>query len=46
MGHLGNNCIWFGSLEAPEMHSDPDYDSFLADDFALGAARSRSDAKM
>lgn len=24
------------AYQAPEMHSDPDYDSFLADDFALG----------
>lgn len=24
------------AYQAPEMHTDPDYDSFLADDFALG----------
>lgn len=35
-------CDSGGALhfEAPEMHTDPDYDSFLADDFALGVARS------
>ena len=32
----GFRMLPHASAEAPEMHTDMDYDSFLADDFALG----------